>query len=362
MVLTLLLSIFMGIVLFWKIPFCKSLAINSKLPQLSVIIPARNEEVNLQVLLPSLLAQKMSIHEIIVVDDHSDDRTKWIAEKAGVKVLSLSSLPDGWMGKGWGCWKGAEEATGNILLFLDADTIMEQGGITRLLEYYRKEGGILSLHPYHRMKRPYEFLSSMFHMVIMASIGAFHMFRSKTNSAGAFGQCLVCDREEYFKFDGHSAVKGELLEHMAFGQHVIEQGGKVSCISGKNVISMRMYPNGLVSLIYGWTKSFAKGASATKLIYLFPIIIWINGLVTVSLQFVLIKEPVHLEVIVFFYGLFLLQWYWILSRIGNFGWISALLFPIHVMFFVLVFFSSFLKIFILRSVSWKGRTIQIKKE
>ncbi|HEX8894267.1 MAG TPA: glycosyltransferase family A protein, partial [Terriglobales bacterium] len=89
----------------------------------SVIIPARNEEANLQPCLQSLVSQTAPPFELIVVDDHSTDRTRSIAQSfPTVRVLEADPLPDGWSGKSNACWTGAKLAKGKWLLFTDADT------------------------------------------------------------------------------------------------------------------------------------------------------------------------------------------------------------------------------------------------
>ena len=91
--------------------------------EVSVIIPARNEEANLQRCLQSLVAQTAPPLELIVVDDHSTDRTRSIAQSfPTVRVLEADPLPDGWSGKSNACWTGAKLAKGKWLLFTDADT------------------------------------------------------------------------------------------------------------------------------------------------------------------------------------------------------------------------------------------------
>ena len=91
-------------------------------PEVSVIVPARNEEVGLADCLRSLLSQPGPSYEIIVVDDHSTDRTRKIAEGFPVTVICADPLPDGWSGKCNACWSGAKVAKGKWLLFTDADT------------------------------------------------------------------------------------------------------------------------------------------------------------------------------------------------------------------------------------------------
>ena len=78
------------------------------------------------------------------------------------------ALPAGWLGKSWACWNGAREAKGSVLLFLDADITVEKDGIEKVFFYYQQQGGVLSVHPYHLVKSPYEMFSALFHYVTFA--------------------------------------------------------------------------------------------------------------------------------------------------------------------------------------------------
>src|SRR5579864_5717432 len=91
-------------------------------PEISVIVPARNEEACLAECLRSLVGQQGVTYEITVVDDHSRDRTRQIAESFPVRVIPADPLPSGWIGKCNAAWSGAKVAKGKWLLFTDADT------------------------------------------------------------------------------------------------------------------------------------------------------------------------------------------------------------------------------------------------
>ena len=102
-----------GFFILWKIPRCNESKENIKKNNLSisVIIPARNEEKNLENLFNSLNNQSIKVNEVILVDDGSTDKTPDIGRKHNAKVISLKSLPKGWVGKSWACYNGAKAAT-----------------------------------------------------------------------------------------------------------------------------------------------------------------------------------------------------------------------------------------------------------
>ena len=118
-------------------------------PEVSIIVPARNEEASLGDCLQSLTAQTGVAFEIIVVDDGSTDRTREIAESfAGVRIISPGPLPAGWTGKNNAVVAGAREARGSWLLFTDADTVHGLGSLARALaEAKENKAEMLSYSP-----------------------------------------------------------------------------------------------------------------------------------------------------------------------------------------------------------------------
>ncbi len=327
---------------------------------LSVIIPARNEERNIALSLSSLKSQSSDPMEVIVVDDQSEDRTSETAESFGYKALMSADLPPGWTGKPWACMQGAREAKGDLLLFLDADTVMAPGGLEKLLTGLQKNGCLISVQPYHQMKRAYERLSAVFNMIVLAGSNAFTPLGWRLKPMGAFGPCLLCSRQDYFAVGGHERVKGEILENVSLGKVFLDAGFSVRCYGGKGVLSFRMYGDGFRSMVEGFTKSFGIGARSISSVNLLMIVCWVFG--SVSLTRHLIQSAVLGDwglsaVWAGLYFLYAAQFYWMLSRIGNFSVWPAALFPVPVLFFVLVFFISLFKTVFLRRARWKGRLV-----
>lgn len=353
---------FFGFIFFWKVPYPKSSrGFDETSLKISIIIPARNEEKNLGRFFQSLKDQTLKAHEIIVVDDHSEDSTAEIGRRAGCMVLSSKELPEGWTGKPWACWQGAHQATGDIFVFLDADTFLESDGLSRILSTYFEHGGLLSIQPFHRMDKVYERLSAIFNIAIMAGMNSFTLWGSKRKPSGAFGPCLVCSRHDYFAVGGHEKVRGEILESIAFGRAFLKAGREVRCYGGKGTLSFRMYPEGLRSLIEGFSKGFGTGANAMSLVSLLMMVGWVTGGVAVTrhlLQAAFWTDPVGLGTWVTLDVFYILQMHWMLRRIGNFGFYTPLFFQLPLLFFVVLFFSSLLRIFVMRRVRWKGRLIK----
>ena len=338
---------------------------NVHYPSVSVIIPARNEENTLPNLLNSLSGQLSSEDEVIVVDDHSEDKTKAVAERSGVKVLESLPIPEGWIGKTWACHQGARMASGEIIVFLDADTVLETNGLKNIIETYVEKDDVLSIQPYHKMRNIYEQLSAFFNIIMMAGIGAFTVLGRRIKPIGIFGQVVVMKRQHHLDSGGHDNVKGEILEDLALGSELQKRGMKVHCLGGKRTISFRMYPNGIRELINGWSKGFAMGATKTPPPLLILIIAWIAGSLGTTrglIEVIIATNNIQIAIWGSLYILYVVQIYRILVRIGNFKFYTALFYPISMTFFVVVFTYSFVRIFLIKSVKWKDREINLKRK
>ena len=356
----------LGFLLLFRISYCRvSVHRNTHKPSVSVIIPARNEEHTLPNLLNSLSGQLSSQDEVIVVDDHSEDRTKEVAKNSGVKVLESLPTPEGWVGKTWACYQGASIASGEIFVFLDADTVLDNNGLKSIIETYNEKDGVLSIQPYHKMRDLYEQLSAFFNIIVMAGIGAFSVLGRRIKPIGLFGPVVVMKRQYYLDSGGHDKVKGEILDDVAFGSELQKKGVQVHCLGGKNTISFRMYPNGIRELINGWSKGFAMGAAKTSTPLLILIVFWIAGSIGTTrslIEAIAATNNVQIAISGGLHILYALQIYWMLVRIGNFKFYTALFYPIPMAFFVMVFTYSFVRIFIARNVQWKGRKVDLKRK
>lgn len=332
--------------------------------RVSVIIPARNEERTLPLLLASLAAQDQKADEVLVVDDGSEDATAEVAARHGARVLAAGPKPEDWMGKSWACWQGAQAATGDTFVFLDADTTLARGGLAALVATLVADGGLVGVQPYHAIRRPYEALAAFFNIVVMAGLNSFSLMGRSVPPAGSFGPCMACRRTDYFAVGGHEAVRHAIVEDMAIGRLFQRAGVPVTCYGGRGTVSFRMYPDGPVSLVEGFTKNMAIGASQMRGGYKTLIILWLTG-VTVCvisgiaslLPWFSVYRPMEAALYVLYAG----ELYWMLRRIGSFGPLTALLFPVPLVFFHVVFFRSMHRVRFRNEVTWKGRSIRTRR-
>jgi len=176
-----------GLYILFHVPVCKSASPHDSYPAVSIIIPARNEEKNIKHLLQSLNEQTLRPDDIILVDDHSEDDTGRIAVTHGARVISSSELPSDWLGKPWACQQGANQAMGDVFIFLDADTWLEKQGLRRLMNTFLNQKGVLSVAPYHVTRSWFEQGSAFFNIMQMAGMTAFTPRGQKQPQAGLFG-------------------------------------------------------------------------------------------------------------------------------------------------------------------------------
>ncbi len=324
--------------------------------QLSIVIPARNEEHNLPTLLGSLTAQAVKPREIIVVDDASTDRTTEVARQFGARVIAAQPLPDGWRGKAWACQQGAQAATGITLLFLDADTRFEPDGLRRALaEFAALDGGVLSVAPHHAVRQFYEHFSVFFNLVMFAASTAFTLLGTRLTARGLFGPFVLIRRADYDRVGGFAAVKGRILETFYFAGQLRSAGVALHCRSGRGAFSIRMYPHGWRDLVEGWTRGFASGAGETPPAMLLLIIAWMTGLMIPLMGLAIGGAPLLWLTL---YALGVAQVGWLMSRVGTFRLLTALLYPAPLIFYFAIFARSFLRSRNKQKVEWKGRKIR----
>ena len=334
---------------------------------MSVVVPARDEEATLPALLASV--RPLGVAEVVVVDDASRDATAAVAREGGAVVVPASPPPPGWTGKAWACHLGVGATSGELLLFLDADTVLEPDALAGLLELHAEHGGLVSVQPFHAVVRPYEQLSAYFNAMAVLASGAFT--RRPSGHPMAFGPCLLTSRADYEAAGGHEAVRGEILDDVRLAAAYDRAGLPVRCAVGGDAIRMRSYPGGLRQLVAGWTKNFASGASAAARGPALGAALWISAhhAVAVGLVLALVAAATgwgesvawgHPVLWALAWVGFALQLRSILRRVGSFRWWTWMLFPVCLLAFDLVFARSAALTAVRRSVRWRGREVDLR--
>ena len=331
-------------------------------PSVSVLIPARNEAATLPHLLAALAAQSLQPQEVIVIDDHSSDETARIARQAAaslpLQVIQPPPLPAGWCGKTWALHNGVLASSGEVLIFLDADTEPAPPFLERLLAQHEQQGGLVSVQPYHRTEKPYEQLSVLFNLVGLMAVplGA--------GCGVAFGPAMVSSRADYERSGGHAAVAGKVVEDWFLGHRYEQAGLPVSAWIGADQIAYRMYPGGLRDMVVGFDKNFATAAGEVRWPWMLAVLLWLSGLFWAAwcLPAAVLGWPLvgthAITPNAVIYGAFALQLLLLSRRVGRFSWIS-LVFPVPVLFFLAVFVLAILNLE-RGQVEWKGRRFRTR--
>lgn len=342
-----------GFLLMGRVPRCTA-SHDVSASNLSIVIPARNEERNLPRLLGSLSTGGATPREVIVVDDGSTDATASVARSYHAILLPAQPLPPGWTGKTWACQQGARAASGEMLLFLDADTSFVPGGLARLLATAASQSqpAALSALPYHRTVKLYEDMSLFFNLLMAMGAGGF----GPAGHPRLFGQSLLVSRDAYDRAGGHAAVRNTILENLAMAAHFEANGIRCATFGGRGSLHIRMFPDGFSQLCEGWTKAFADGAAASGPAVLILSIVWLTALMTAWLLVLLSHGATRITAAAVT-AAFVLQLFWMARQIGSFRFITCLLYPIPLVFYLALFGRSlYLKTF-KRQVNWRGRKL-----
>jgi 4,4'-diaponeurosporenoate glycosyltransferase len=348
----------------------------------SVVVPARDEERSIAGLLAGLCDPQDPTappDRIIVVDDHSTDRTAEIAASFPmVEVLRAPALPERWTGKSWACHIGASHARAaagderteqtagdaagetadpggaHVIAFLDADVRLDRASLAAVVAERDRAGGLVSVQPWHQTERAYEQLSCLFNVIAVmgTAIG------SGRGATGAFGPVMVTSLADYDAVGGHDAVRSEVVEDLALAERYRDTARPVEVLEGGSAIRFRMYPGGIRQLVDGWAKNFATGAGSTRRWRLAAIVGWVTALGTAA--FALddgLRGELDPVLGVALYLAFAAQLWWMFRQVGSFGALTAVLFPIPLVGFIVVFLRSLWLTHVRHSVTWRGRSV-----
>ncbi len=343
-----------------------------ELLELTVIVPARNEEDCIGACLESLVRQSEDVFqlgrewELILVDDDSTDRTAEIARSyPGVTVVKAARLEKGWTGKANAVWTAARKARGKWLLFTDADTIHEPGNLHRgIHEATRHKAGMLSYSPRQIVSGLVQ--RSLMPLVFCELALAYPPAKVSDpvqRVAAANGQYLLVEREVYRRLGGHQAVKDKVLEDVELA--FIAKRRKIGLWFryAADAVSTRMYRS-TGAMLEGWTKNLAllfdNALSLAMwrvldcfLLFGLPVLafeLWNAHFTARSLAWLgagWVMVLLWLRNLVRFY-----------ARVAksNFPFLDCAITPLGLPLFVFLLYRSWFQHKVLKQVSWKGRT------
>jgi hypothetical protein len=342
-------------------------------PLISVLIPARDEAQRIGTCLAGLADQSYRNFELLVVDDHSTDATSAIVRSYAARLPALqvapsAALPDGWAGKCWACWQAAGRASGDWLLFLDADVVPQPQLLAALVAHAESRSlDLLTLMPFQQ-------LGSLAERVVMPAFFALlyalypldRVGDPRSPIAFANGPCLLIRREVYFAVGGHRAVRASILEDTELGRIVKSGGYRLQAAAGPDLIAARMYA-GWPSLAEGLGKNAVAGyrsggarsgwaGARLALVAFLPCYLLLAGA-----SLALARPSAAIGAVLVLHGtllaaLALVCWGWLARRRYRLApWWGAL-FPIGLAIYFWLAARALLRLRSGRGVVWKGRT------
>lgn len=216
---------------------------------ISVLIPARNEEQNIHLLLSDLQNNNHNNLEIIVFDDQSTDNTanivkEFAREDKRIKLIHSDGLPSGWLGKNHACYQLAQHAKGSYYLFLDADVRIHgdiiQDAVSDLKRY---KLGLLSIFPTQIQKTMGEKVSVPIMNYILLTLLPLIFVRISpfSSHSAANGQFMLFNAHVYKNIEPHKIFKSSAVEDIAISRYLKQQNIKIACLTGDRRIQCRMY-------------------------------------------------------------------------------------------------------------------------
>lgn len=230
--------------------------------KISVLVPARNEEQNIEALLESIIAQDYNQWEAIIYDDLSEDRTaeivsNYVRKDPRIRLVHGKDLPEGWLGKNHACHQLAQHAKGDCLLFVDADVYMHKTLLNDSLAHLQKHRlALLSLFPQQIMQSIGEKLSVPLMNWILVSLLPLILTRTASNPAfaAANGQFMLFDAKTYKQNLFHQRFKDIAAEDIAIARYMKEKGLQIHTVLSKGQVQCRMYRS-LNEAIQGFAKN-----------------------------------------------------------------------------------------------------------
>ena len=344
-------------------------------PKVSIILPARNEEDFIGRCLESLRTQDYNDFEIIAIDDSSEDKTGEIIEgltKKDSKIIHVSAneKPQNWMGKNWACMEGFKKATGNIMLFTDADTKFEKNVISLAVSHLQSEDlDALTVIPRLRcIDRITKITLPMLSTFLHSRYSALNVNNPKKKVGYFFGSFFVIKRKVYEEIGTHEKVKQEIIEDGALGKITKESGYALKMVRGEHLIealysrSSKEMWNGLKRLmvpLYHQNSASAVGVFFAVLFILFmpiPLLAYSVIAFEPSLSFSTLLISAIISTITIFSASIME------TRMGlDLSIMNSVFAPIGSIIVVLGFLSGILHANKSTAVSWRGRKYSVKE-
>jgi len=322
----------------------------------SILIPARNEQDNILILLESILRQDYPNYEVIVYDDDSSDATyeicsAFVAAHPRFSVIKGTELPAGWLGKNYACDQLSKQATGRYFLFLDADDTVSNGLINSAV--YRMQVhqlGLLSLVPNQVMITMGEkIIVPLVHFLLLNVLPVRLIFLTKQAVlSAACGQFMLFDAAIYLENSWHRQVKDKVLEDVEIMKTVKSAGYNGETLLANGMISCRMYKS-YKAAVNGFSKSALGGFNNSVAASLCYLTIFMGGPM-------IILATLNLNLIFFMMSLIILSRVMISLSASQKIWLNIVLHPVQMINLTLIVLLSVQR-HLTKTNEWKGRRL-----
>lgn len=326
--------------------------------KISILVPLRNEEENVENCLKSIYNQKLENFEVICLDDNSTDKTfeklkNLQKQYKHLKTLKGAELPNGWTGKNWACYQLANHSIGDYLLFVDADVrLSEEAVSTAISEMKRLNVSMLSVFPTQIIKSIGEyFIVPSMNWLLLTFLPLRFVYKfSHPSFVAANGQFIVFKREDYFKIGGHFSVHDKVVEDMELARLMKKNGFKIVTYLGGKLIFARMYKN-FEEALNGFSKNFYLGFRTGY--FQFIILLIFISVVFISPFLFLFFQNSFLLIV----GLIIIQKFLISIKSYQKLHINLLLLPFQLILVVAIGIRSML-LTKKGKLTWKGRSLK----
>ena len=329
----------------------------SVFPRVSILIPARDEESSIAKLLANLQNQDYPDFEVIVCSDHSSDNTEdilnWFAgEDERIRWFLGGKLPEDWLGKNFACHQLAQKASGNYLIFMDADVELSANAISKAVAFFQeKQLSLLSIFPQQKMETFAEWLTVPVMNWILQSLLPMILVQKTSfpSLSAANGQFMMFEAENYRINQWHSKVRNQNVEDIRLARMIKTSGLKMAVLLGNQDVFCRMYRR-VDEAILGFSRNMHEYFGGNRLLM---IIFWF---IICFAPFILFAAS-HWEILILFVVLVIANRLFVAWASRQNAALSVLLHPLQMLgFTAIVFYNVFRRI--RKDTEWKGRRIK----
>ncbi|CAN5323126.1 hydroxychlorobactene glucosyltransferase CruC [soil metagenome] len=346
--------------------------------KISVCIPARNEELIIARVLTSVCEQDYPDFELLVLDDYSTDRTPELIESVQhtypnlITNVPASEKPTDWLGKPWACQQLADRATGDLILFADADTRFYPDMLQQIANaFHEYQLDVITVWPQQEMKSFWEkMIVPLIYYALLTLLPAVYVYRPPRwlpanlrkkitpQFAAACGQCIGFRSDAYHRIGGHEPVKDCVVEDVELAKHAKIKGLTLRMFNGIGSISCRMYRSEQ-EIFNGLRKNFFAGFRRSVSLFVTMAVL---HLIVFVLPFILLPYSLYFgyPILVFLSITSITIIYlhrYILARWFNWDPVYGCLHPLAVLWFQRLALVSLVDYFSGRKVKWKDREI-----